>query len=109
MNIPEFYHSIILRIGEATGLPDSVLHIHAGLAVLLVARLVSGRALGTFIPFAFVVVAEAGNEILDYLACGWAPDTYEDIGYTLVWPFLISLAVRMRPMSGRHRRSEAPA
>ncbi|MFA7604110.1 MAG: hypothetical protein WCY29_13965 [Novosphingobium sp.] len=110
MNIPQYYHSIILRIGEVTGLPDSVLHIHAGLAILLVARVVSGRALGTFVPFAFVVAAEAGNEILDYLAAGgWSADVYADIWYTLFWPFLISLAVRMRPMSRRRRRTAVAA
>lgn len=105
MSFPKFYHSLIVWVGDGTGLPDSILHIHAGMAVLLLARLVSGRSLGTFIPFAFVVLAEVANEILDYMAYGWRPtDTYLDIANTLFWPFVLSLAVRLRPMARRDHR-----
>lgn len=106
MNIPALYHSFILWIGDGTGLPDAILHIHAGMIILMLVRLVSRRSLGTFIPFAFVVVAELGNETLDYLAYGmrWA-DTVSDIGNTVFWPFVISLAVRLRPMVKRDHRS----
>lgn len=104
MTIPALYHSWILWIGDGTGLPDAILHIHAGLAILLVVRLVSGRSLATFIPFAVVVLAEFGNELMDYLAYGmrWA-DTLLDVGNTLFWPLVISLAVRLRPMALRDR------
>ena len=104
MNIPALYHSFILWIGDGTGLPDAILHIHAGMIILMIVRMISGRSLGTFIPFAFVVVAELGNETLDYLAYGmrWA-DTLSDLGNTLFWPFVISLAVRIRPMATRDR------
>lgn len=105
MNFPEFYHSIIIWIGDGTGLPDSILHIHAGMAVFLLIRLVSGRSLGTFIPFVFVVIAEAANEVMDYMVYGWRPaDTYLDIANTLFWPFVLSLAVRLRPMNRRDHR-----
>ncbi len=102
MNFPNLYHSLILWIGDGTGLPDAILHIHAGLAILLATRLVSGRSLATFIPFAVVVFAELGNEVMDYLAYGarWS-DTLADIANTLFWPFVISLAVRLRPMALR--------
>lgn len=105
MNIPEAYHNLILWIGDGTGLPDSILHIHAGLAVLAAARLISGRSLGTYIPFLCVVLAEAANEGLDYLAYGWRPtDTYLDVANTLFWPLAISLAIHLRPMVKRDRR-----
>lgn len=98
MNIPIQYHNLTLWIADATGLSDAELHLHAGLAVLLVARFISGYSIGTFIPFFFVVFAEASNEILDYLAYGWrAKDVYLDILNTLFWPFIISLAARLRP------------
>jgi hypothetical protein len=102
MKLPDYYHSWIIWIGDGTGLPDAILHIHAGLAVLLLARLVSGRSLGTFIPFAAVVLAEAGNEMMDYLVYGmrWH-DTLADVANTLFWPLVISLAVRLRPMAAR--------
>ena len=110
MSFPLFYHSIILWIGEKSGLPESILHIHAGMAVLLAVRLVSRRSLGTFIPFAFVVLAEGANEVLDYLVPGWSlDDTYRDIAFTLFWPFVISLAVRIRPMAKQDRQRKLRA
>ena len=104
MNLPQIYHDWILWIGDGTGLPDAILHIHAGLAILLLVRVVTGRSLATFIPFAVVVVAELGNEVMDYLVYGlrWA-DTLTDIANTLFWPFVISLGVRLRPMRPRDR------
>lgn len=108
MDIPAIYHSWILWIGDGTGLPDAILHIHAGLAVLLLARVVSRRSLATFIPFAFVVLAETGNEVMDYLAYGWrAADTYADLANTLFWPFVFSAAIRLRPMVARDHKRHA--
>lgn len=104
MTLPQLYHDWILWIGDGTGLPDAILHIHAGLAILLAVRVVTGRSLGTFIPFAAVIVAELGNELMDYLVYGLrVADTLSDIANTLFWPFVISLAVRLRPMARRDR------
>lgn len=99
MNLPEIYHGWINWIGDGTGLPDSILHIHAGLAILLITRVLTGRSLGTFIPFAAVFVAELGNELMDFLVYGmrWG-DTLSDLVNTYFWPLVISLAVRWRPM-----------
>jgi len=102
MHIVARYHAWILWLGDGTGLPDTILHIHAGLAVLLLVRLVTKRSLGTFIAFAVVVGAEFGNEVMDYLSYGMrVADTLSDIANTLFWPFVISLAVRLRPMTLR--------
>lgn len=107
MDIPGIYHDWIIWIGDGTGLPDAILHIHAGLAILLLVRLATGRSLATFIPFAAVVVAEFGNELLDYLHYGMrVHDTLADVGNTLFWPFVISLGVRLRPMTARDRPSD---
>lgn len=104
MDIPGIYHEWILWIGDGTGLPDAILHIHAGMAILLLVRIATGRSLGSFIPFAAVVVAELANELLDYLHYGLrVDDTLADIGNTLFWPLVISLAVRLRPMAVRDR------
>lgn len=106
MDLPALYHSLILWIGDGTGLPDAILHIHAGMIVLMLVRLISRRSLGTFIPFAFVLLAELGNEAMDYLNYGmrWG-DTLSDIGNTLLWPLVISLAVKLRPMARRDQVS----
>ncbi len=101
MNIPATYHFWKDWIAEATGLQDPALHVHAGLIILTLARAITGRQLGSFVPFAFVVAAQAGNEIIDYLnKGGWADDTLSDCAYTLFWPLVISLIERLRTQRG---------
>lgn len=92
-------------IGDGTGLPDTVLHIHAGMVVLVLARLGTRRSLGTFVPLSFVALAEGANELLDrihYRSWRW-PDTLSDVAHTLFWPTVICLAIRLRPMALRDR------
>lgn len=99
------YIEFIQWIGDGTGLPDTILHIHAGMAVLLLARLLTRKSLGSLVPLAFVVVAELGNEIIDRLHYGsWRwPDTSMDVLNTLLWPAVLSLAIRLRPPVTRRR------
>ncbi len=94
------YHALIDWMGDGTGLPDTILHIHAGMAVLMLARVTTGRSLGTLIPLCIVAIAEAANEIMDRIYFGsWRwPDTLSDIANTLFWPAVICLAVRLRPL-----------
>lgn len=98
--LPAYYHKFIDWIGDGTGLPDTILHIHAGMAVLMLARIITRRSLGSFIPWSLVVVAEAFNEIMDRLNFGsWRwDDTLLDIVNTLFWPTVICLGIRLRPM-----------
>ncbi len=109
MNVPAIYHQWIDWIGDGTGLPDTVLHIHAGMAILLIARILTRRSLGTFVPLSFVALAELGNEVLDRLNFGtWRwPDTMGDIGNTLFWPLVICVAVRIRPLIARPRTPQS--
>ncbi|WP_338057642.1 hypothetical protein [Sphingomonas beigongshangi] len=98
--IPAIYHRFIDWIGDGTGLPDTILHLHAGLAVLMVARIVTRRSLGSFVPLSFVVLAETFNEVMDRMHYGswrWA-DTTSDVVNTLFWPTVICLGIRLRPM-----------
>ncbi len=104
------YHALIDWIGDGTGLPDTILHIHAGMAVLLIARVATGRSLGTLVPLSIVALAEALNEIMDRIHFGsWRwPDTTSDIVNTLFWPTVICLAVRLRPLVlAKERRKSA--
>lgn len=98
--LPATYHRFIEWIGDGTGLPDAILHIHAGMAVLMVARLLSRRSLGSFVPWSIVVLAEGFNEVMDRLQFGsWRwDDTSADIVNTLFWPTVICIGIRMRPM-----------
>lgn len=106
MDIPALYTQAINWIGDGTGLPDTILHIHAGMVVLLLARVVTRRSLGTLVPLSVVIAAEFANELLDRLHYGsWRwPDTTLDVFNTLLWPTVICLAVRFRPMVARDLR-----
>lgn len=106
-----FYAAIKDAIANDTGLANTILHIHAGLLILLMARLGTGRNLGSFIPFAIVLVLELANESVDRLNHGsWRwPDTMSDVGNTLFWPFVLSLAIRLRPVHAAPRPAPEPA
>ena len=97
------YNRFINWIGDGTGLPDTVLHLHAGLLVLMLARIVTGRSLGSMIPWLFVLAAETFNEVMDRLHFGnWRwHDTIGDMATTLFWPTVICLGVRFRPLLPR--------
>ena len=102
----DWWHGVVLWIGDGTGLPDAILHIHAGMAILLVARLVTGRSLGTLVPLGVVALAEGANELLDWISYGarWG-DTLADVANTLFWPAVICLAVKLRPLVVRAQES----
>lgn len=98
MDIPALYASMIRAIGDGTGMADSLLHVHAGMAVLLCARFLTGYRLSTPVPLAVVALAELGNELLDRLYWGsWRwPDTTLDVINTLFWPTMLFLGTRFR-------------
>src|SRR3546814_7425801 len=91
IDIPQEYYRLILWISENTGLVDNLLHIHSGLIILLVARPITCRPYRSFITFLCVVLAEAGNELLDYLSYGWrSTDPYLDFATTFFCPLMHS-------------------
>lgn len=100
LDIPGRYTALIRAIGDGTGLADSLLHVHAGMAILLFTRVVTGRSLSHPLPLCVVAVAEAANEVLDRLHYGsWRwNDTSMDILNTLFWPTVIYLGLHFRPL-----------
>jgi hypothetical protein len=109
MNLVEIYETITLSIGEETGASDSLLHVHAGMAVLMVARIISGRSLATPVPFLIVCLFALANEVLDRISHGswlWV-DTGLDLLNTIFWPFVLMVGLRMR-RSREARRVEQP-
>lgn len=98
MDVAAAYGRMIRWIGDGTGASDALLHVHAGLAIFLIARLITGRSLATPIPFAVVCVAEFINEVLDRMHYGswrwW--DTSLDVVNTLFWPFVLMVGLRLR-------------
>lgn len=85
------YHERILWISTTTGLPDTILHIHAGMLIFLAASLMTGRTFDRFLPLLTVMVLAGGNECLDRIHLGnwnW-PDTKSDLLNTIAWPLAI--------------------
>jgi hypothetical protein len=108
MDVASAYGRFTQWIGDGTGASDALLHVHAGLAVLLIARLVTRRSLATPIPFAIVCLAELVNEVLDRIHYGswrwW--DTSLDVVNTLFWPFVLMIGLRLRSPRGVSRHDD---
>ena len=77
---------------------DTLAHIHGGMAVLLLARLISRRSLATPVPLACVLALQVINESIDrYTHGSWRwPDTIGDTLNTLFWPTVLFLGLRWR-------------
>ncbi len=82
---------------------DSLAHVHGGMAVLLLARLISRRSLATPIPLLCVVAAQIINECIDrYTHGSWrVVDSIGDTLNTLFWPTVLFLGLRWRRMRER--------
>ncbi|UYY58693.1 hypothetical protein [Sphingomonas sp. S2-65] len=101
MNPAKLYGAMILWIGDGTGAPDTVLHIHAGMVVLFLVRIVTKRSLATLVPLSFVYLAEFANEVMDYFVHGAVmPDTLSDVINTVFWPTMLFLGLRIRRAHG---------
>ena len=73
----------------------SILHIHLGIAIYIVLRLVTRRRLGAIWALAGVALLETLNETMD-LAATWPVlqtwqirDTQQDVFNTMLWPCLL--------------------
>ncbi len=98
MSALDWLRASLDMIAMESGLEDPVLHMHAGLAILLAASLIARWPLAGFRPFAVVVAAEAINEALDFFFGSPAlRGMISDIAYTLFWPFVLSLFARWWP------------
>lgn len=103
MDLPALYHELIIMIGDRTGASDNLLHVHAGMTVMLLARVLTRRSLATPVPFLCVCAAELANEVADRLTFGsWRlRDTTFDVLNTLFWPAVLMLSLRVWEPRGR--------
>lgn len=110
MNPIELYGRLIAWVGDGTGAPDTILHIHAGMAVLLFVRVVTGRSLATPWPLLAVYLAEFANEVFDRINHGqWMPDTTSDVLNTVFWPTVLFIGLRIRRARVEHPRGHKPS
>ncbi|KQM80819.1 hypothetical protein ASE70_18575 [Sphingomonas sp. Leaf22] len=98
MQISSEYASLVQWVRNNTDASDPVLHIHAGMVVLILARLVTRHPLSHPVPFVVVVVVAAANEVLNRLNFGswrWS-DTMVDFTYSVFWPAMLFVVLAMQ-------------
>lgn len=106
MDVISVYAEAIGWLSERTGWTDAMLHMNAGLVIMVVAALALARAPGDLLPFLAVVAAAFGNEAMDYLHNGvFMPDTVSDISQTIFWPAILLITSRII----RHRSASTAA
>lgn len=94
----DFYRPLSGEIASMTGASDSLAHVHGGMAILILARIITRRSLATWVPFLFVLAAALLKEIADRIAHGvWRmPDSVFDIINTIFWPGILMMGLRWR-------------
>lgn len=94
----EFYRPLSGEIGAMTGASDSLAHVHGGMLILFIARILTRRSLATWTPFLIVLAVALAKEGADRIAHGvWRmPDTTLDIVNTIFWPFVLMIGLRWR-------------
>ena len=108
MGIAANYAELVQWIRNNTDMSDTVLHIHAGMAVLVLARLATRYPLSHPVPLMVVVTIAVVNEVLNRLAWGsWRlHDTMMDFSYSIFWPVVLfaTLALGQRHATKRERQ-----
>lgn len=98
MEIVYLYKSLIDIIVERSGSAE-LLHVHAGMAIYLLALMVVRQRRGGFLALQVVLAAELANETMDWLAASpkwtWS-DTISDFVLTLMWPAAVTVVIAWR-------------
>ena len=107
VDIPFHYFRLIHAITERTGGTDTTLHMHAGMAVLLLGSVLTRKTLASPGPLLMVASVELLNEILNRLNYGsWRwDDTLQDVVSTLFWPMALMLTLTLE-RARKQRQSE---
>lgn len=97
MGLSERYAALVNWFGSDGSISDTVLHIHGGMFILIVVRLITGRSLNTPWPFLAVLLTAFAKEFMDFLAYGRVKtDTPTDIINTIFWPAVLFIALNSR-------------
>jgi hypothetical protein len=108
------WHNVKLWLEHASGLDMDALHVHAGVALQIVAALVMRRPLRSPWPWLVLLSAEMANETYDYNYEVW-PDRgvqmaegVRDLWNTMLIPTAILLTARYFPslVTGRKRPAD---
>ena len=86
--------AIKVAIENAAGLSEDALHVHVGLAIMLIA-LVTFRSRGLLFPLILVFVAALTNEAIDISVLSGEPEGFSwqesisDVMNTVFWPTML--------------------
>jgi cell shape-determining protein MreD len=89
-----------LELVAALGLAKDALHVYVGLAVFLLAAIISRRPLKSFVPIGAVLLAALAGEAWDMLDTAKAGQrlrwdkSWHDFWNTAFWPFVLFLLAR---------------
>jgi hypothetical protein len=92
---------------DFTGLAKDALHIHVGMAVFIMVRMVWRGRWGTAIAWLAATIAALGGEWLDWRtelatqATVVSSEHYKDIWNTMLWPTVLALLWRWLPLTAR--------
>lgn len=101
MNLLTEFHAAKLYVVEVTGLARDTLHLHFGLALMLIVALLFRRSLASPWPWLSVVLFAALGEYLDRrdsLALGapWSvAESVKDFLNTLFWPTMLVVLTKL--------------
>lgn len=86
------------QMSEQLHISDDALHVHVGMALLLLIALLLRRAPWNWRPVVIVAVIEAINELYDMRSLGVRPNnesslpaSIHDFVLTMLWPVMIAL------------------
>ena len=78
------------------GLSESLLHVHAGLAIFVLTALLFRQRMRSWIPLAVVFALEFANETIDFCySARWdLGSSALDVVNTVLWPLVLFLLAR---------------
>lgn len=105
MDLAQRYYELTELLSNNGQIPDTVLHIHGGMTILLAVRVITGSSLVTPRPLLAVVFAALTKEFADFVAYNQIrPDTVADILNTIFWPAALFIGLRLRLAVDRARK-----
>lgn len=98
MEVFTAYTSLMDQAAQWFGVPHSTMHVHAGLAVYVVAQVVVRTRRASMAALNTVIALAVLHEVLDFFGSpnwDWA-DTLQDIALTSMWPVAITVVGQYR-------------
>lgn len=97
MDLAVLYHRCAEWLVSTTRTTPELLHVDAGLALWLASALLLRRPLSSLGPLAVLMLAAAGNELMDRLFWGrWERSTPVDLLNGCGWPLILCIALNVQ-------------